>query len=203
MATKDKDTTDEAAAPVTRERQSMVSNVDEDTQKERQQQAVERHKAFMAENEARHLAQSTPIKLSTKEFVGKVPNEPDKSDLEEARKQGHVGNGPGVADPVEFKTIPQTHDGEVVDRIVLTPDIVKRGVPGATPLNEPQRTQATVDAHVGDDKDKFLAADKLKSDTKSDAGKEAADLKKAADKIADRRSDEKAEAERTVAGANT
>lgn len=142
--TKEEDTT-----PVHRSRQAQQDHVSDKEQGNRQKAAVEAHEARVADIQARNIALSTPIKLSVKEFVGKVVSEPDKDPMEEARKQGTVGSGPGVMDETEFETIEQKAHGKVVDRIVITDAIRESGVPGATPLTEPQKTQAVIDEEVG------------------------------------------------------
>jgi len=152
----------EAKAPVKRDRKPVLktgktaSSATEDTHKRQtrlQQEAVERHEKGLTETQRRNLELSTPTKLSTKEFVGKVPGEPHKDEEEEARKQnGGVGKEAGadrfaIARPTEFPIIKQEAHGDTVDSIVASPSLLENGVPGATQLTEPQKTQATVDAH--------------------------------------------------------
>ena len=135
-------------------------------QNELQKRHAERHAELGRENEERKTRQVFDTKLATDAFVGRHPDEPVKSEDDEARKVGVIGRGRKV------KTVPQKTDGMVTDQVVVDPLPHAGLLPGATPLTEPQKTQEVLDEHTG-----RRGADKSGGSSK----KERAEAQKAAD----------------------
>ena len=154
---------DQPGEVVYRERMT-AEPYDADVQKQRQKDAVERHEAQVAEAQQRAAAPLIPTKLSDTGFVGKIKEEPHLEPEIASNKKGTKGFGPGVVHPPEFEVIDQKTHGKVTDKIVVTPQLKETGLPGATPLTEPQKVQQVIDAHVSGDGKTSKKEDKAAAD---------------------------------------
>jgi hypothetical protein len=150
----------------TRDERMPIAHDSEKRQSQLQKRHAEQHAERGRENEERKTRQVFDTKLATDAFVGRHPDEPVKSEDDEARKVGVIGRGRKV------KTVPQKTDGMVTDQVVVDPLPHAGLLPGATPLTEPQKTQEVLDEHTG-----RRGADKSGGSSK----KERAEAQKAAD----------------------